>query len=316
MLKFFIVILSMLFVTSPTKSNDILFKTGVDAAYEKYAYCYEYSNENFSLSIVKGIVNDKPAYGFALTNVYVKTYTVKIVDIDGNEYKLSPNSRGDLLVVAFEEIDKEYTINIYRDGKKVDLLGEAKLTPFTESEFDDLPITAIVLGKDQGTIVSKLVIKNKIDSSMLFIIIGVSLITLGCLIIILSYMKNKKGMFDKNKRSEGIFQFKDFLSQNFDEEPKSEFDVIDIKPEENQEEEEIAEKAHNEIYQKSVRYDNEEKSNFPLEEYLKDKGFVTDYKLAQEEEKQKIMLELMKLKNDKKITEDEYLEEAYKLWKE
>lgn len=312
MLKFCFVIFSLLFLTNIQYPNNNEFDENVNKAYEEYASYYEYTNDSFSLKIIRGKVNKKMLYGICFSNAYAKTYSIELVDTNEKVYLLPTDRRGDVLVVALEEIDSNYTINVYEDDKLINLPVKAILKPFDENDLKNTDITKVSIGENKGSALTHLSTKTNIPSTV-WILGGMVLITIGCVIIILVYAKTKKGMFSKEKRSEGVFNFKEFLSENFNEEPKSEFDIIDIAPVEEKDEEPNSER---EIYQKMFRYDDDEVSGFQIKEYLQDKGFVTDYKLASEEEKQKIMLELMKLKNDKKITEDEYLEEAYRLWKE
>lgn len=312
MLKFCFVIFSLLFLTNIQYPNNNEFDENVNKAYEEYASYYEYTNDSFSLKIIRGKVNKKMLYGICFSNAYAKTYSIELVDTNEKVYLLPTDRRGDVLVVALEEIDSNYTINVYEDDKLINLPVKAILKPFDENDLKNTDITKVSIGENKGSALTHLSTKTNIPSTV-WILGGMVLITIGCVIIILVYAKTKKGMFSKEKRSEGVFNFKEFLSENFNEEPKSEFDIIDIAPVEEKDKEPNSER---EIYQKMFRYDDDEVSGFQIKEYLQDKGFVTDYKLASEEEKQKIMLELMKLKNDKKITEDEYLEEAYRLWKE
>lgn len=315
MLKICLMMLSLLFVTNTFDANTIQFEEDISKAYEVYAEYIEFPNtsDSFYLKIVRGKVNDKWCYGVCFTNSFAKTYSIKIVDENNNVYSLPQDKRGDINAVAIE-VNKVYTINVYRDGEKISLYKKAELVPFEEEEFALTDSKKMIFGENKGTKFIELKSeKQKVNSDMFYILVAFGAITLGCVIIIVAFAKMKKGMFSKEKRSEGVFNFKEFLSEDFNEEPKNEFDIIDIAPVEEKDEELNSER---EIYQKMFRYDDDEVSGFKIKEYLQDKGFVIDYKLASEEEKQKIMLELMKLKNDKKITEDEYLEEAYRLWKE
>ena len=52
-----------------------------------------------------------------------------------------------------------------------------------------------------------------------------------------------------------------------------------------------------------------------VREHLILNGFITDYKIITDDEKNKVTVYLMKLKNEKKISNDQYLEEMYKIWK-
>lgn len=307
MLKFCLMILSLLFLTDIPYANNTEFDESISKSYKEYAEYYNYDNGSFCLKIIQGEVNGKYTYGICFSNEYAKTYNIELVSSENKKYVLPQDRRGDISVIALEKISDTYTINVYKDGEKINLLTKPILSPFDEDDFKNIEMTKISFGENKGATITKLNKKGSEVDSFTFVLVGIGLITFGCLIIIFVYAKTKKGMFNKENRSKDVFNFKEFLSQEFDEKPNNEFEVIDISPE--KDEDEIS------VYEHSLRYDDEA-SGFPLEEHLRDKGFVTDYKLASEEEKQQIMLELMKLKNDKTITEDEYLEEAYKLWKE
>ena len=100
--------------------------------------------------------------------------------------------------------------------------------------------------------------------------------------------------------------------------PQKEVDVdniIDLKEDDYEVSRE--EEESKEVYDK-VKDDffySDEASGFDIKGYLKDKGFVLEYKAINDDEKNQIMMELIKLKNERKITNDEYLEEVYELWK-
>ena len=52
-----------------------------------------------------------------------------------------------------------------------------------------------------------------------------------------------------------------------------------------------------------------------IKAYLQDLGYVTEYSALSEDEKNNIMIELMKLKEQGKISLDDYYEESAELWK-
>ena len=58
-----------------------------------------------------------------------------------------------------------------------------------------------------------------------------------------------------------------------------------------------------------ARYE-EEKATSTSENTSETRAYVTDYNFLSESEKNQIMLELMRLKDEKTITHDEYLEES------
>ena len=70
-----------------------------------------------------------------------------------------------------------------------------------------------------------------------------------------------------------------------------------------------------EVYEKRAYYDNDEDNNVSVKDILKENNYRTDYNNMTEEEKNKVMLFLMKLRYENKITEEQYKEEANRLWR-
>ena len=66
------------------------------------------------------------------------------------------------------------------------------------------------------------------------------------------------------------------------------------------------------IYEKNMKYDFDEERD--ISELLKQKGFDTNYSSLSTDDKNKIMLELMKMKEFNEITNEEYRAEVIKLW--
>ena len=52
-----------------------------------------------------------------------------------------------------------------------------------------------------------------------------------------------------------------------------------------------------------------------VKEYLEKQGFNTNYSILTEEEKNKVMIELIKLKNNNQISINDYYDETVLLWK-
>ena len=133
------------------------------------------------------------------------------------------------------------------------------------------------------------------------IFIGIILISGG---ILLFLFITKKGLFNSKKRDQEFEQqhkirdeIQSFIN-NLEKEETIEVEVID---------EEVKE-----VYEKHKFYDEEDLKDVSL--LLKDKGFNVEYKTLTTEEKNKVMLELMRMKDSKEITEEEYKEEIIKLW--
>ena len=73
--------------------------------------------------------------------------------------------------------------------------------------------------------------------------------------------------------------------------------------------------AENYVPHYSWARDEDVRSDFNIKKHLQELGFITDYRIIDSEEKNKIMLELMRLKEQKTITQDDYLYEVSELWK-
>ena len=284
------------------------FNDEIKDAYESYIELYNFKTPNYELRVIQGIVNDSPSYGIYFFSEEANKYQL-VLETEDKDYYLKPyNKRGDIKALAIEELNISYQLKIYSGGKEQHLGKEIILKPFTKGGF--ATHSSLIIGNDKGCKVNNL--SSAGDFKIEYLMMGSSCIILGCFLIILVFAKMKKGKFDKENRKEGVFDFKEFITRNIEEKEIDEFEIINIEADKEEKEEETV----REIYSKVSRYDEDEKSDFSIKTYLQDKGFVTDYKIASEEEKRSIMLELMRLRDEAKITNDEYLEEAYRLWKE
>ncbi len=68
------------------------------------------------------------------------------------------------------------------------------------------------------------------------------------------------------------------------------------------------------VYSKMIQYDDEFEFDFNVEDYLKEKGFNVNYKSLTEFEKERIMLELMMMRDTNIISVEQYNYEVIKLW--
>lgn len=307
MKKIFLLVLAILFISLPTTIKGAGFEDEIKDAYKMYYSDYLYETNNYSLSVYCGIVNDEATYAISFVSSRAGEYTIKISDGE-NIYDVKPyNSRGDIKIIALEKQEKNLEIVIYKGSNKQSL---PKRTILEVVEKEDIFLRSNIFnGNDKGSKITKL--NNNTNGMIYLLMIGSISIIIGCGTIILVLVSLKKGMFNSKNRKEGVFNFKEFVNQQIEEDRVNQFEIVEIEPEE---EEDVP--TEREIYSKMNKYDDEERSEFPLSDYLRDRGFMTDYKIASEEEKQQIMLELMRLRDEKKITNDDYLEEAYKLWKE
>ena len=302
------VILSLGLFQAKTKDD---FVNDVNEAYEKYTYLINVSKSEYSFVITKGICNNEEVYGFYFHTTEANKYRAAITVKKESEWViLKYNIRGDICIVATSSSEIE------------SILASVYLAGDTDTRFESINVTSEdsfaydINGNNKGTTIKE--IHSFYLSPITIYMLVCGGVILACGVIVLIFFKLKKGMFDKKIRQEGVFNFKEFLNSNIEEAPQKEVDVdniIDLKEDDYEVSRE--EEESKEVYDK-VKDDffySDEASGFDIKGYLKDKGFVLEYKAINDDEKNQIMMELIKLKNERKITNDEYLEEVYELWK-
>lgn len=309
MRKVFILILFVLSLGFTKTKDDYL--SEVNSAYQKYEVEYEYETSNYELLVIRGICNNKNTYGIYFYSSDSGKYQLKLQGT--KEYTLKTNSRGDIYVLALLNSNEDMYVDIYMGENKQSLPFDLVLKPFEASD-----LTNPIEGENKGTAITRLS-SFSLDSLSIYMIVCGGVILISSLVVFVFY-KKKQGMFNKEVRQEGVFNFKEFLNQNIEEDYKEEVDVSNIIDLEEDDVKVVKEETQEEpksVYNK-VKDDffySDEASGFNIKTYLSDKGFITDYSSITDDEKNQIMLELMKLKNERKITNDEYLEEVYSLWK-
>ena len=298
----FIMILTIIFqILLPAEQAVSDFDTQVNSGYEVYSIVYEDKNTFYDLKIVQGINNGNMNFGIVLYNVEAKTHSIQVIS-NGKKYLLPANDRGDYLAPAVKytndieiQIINEQSIN-----KKISL---EYFTPETYSS-DNL-----VTGNNEG--IKTLRMSSSIGVSKMGII---SLIFAGviviCGLVIYAFYRRRKGIFSEQKRKENVFDFHEFYgqyaaNQNDDLVLNKEGIVI---PETDIDEETVP------AYERQRDYDDED-VEIDVEAILQSKGYNTDYANALEIEKNDVMLELMRMRDDKEITQEQYRKETIKLWK-
>lgn len=274
---------------APANENYEQFMNEVDAGYEYYECIENTNNDSYSITIIKGIYNGYPCYGINFTSIEENKYHLSIY-IDGGYYRLEKSGRSEsgLAIIASSKI---YVDLVNKDNNKMNL---SELNIFTTTQFEiemEENENKIITGQGKGRTFTNLTYEpqsydfTKKFITVLLIIIGS---TLSLLLILFIF---KKGLFNKAKRSENIINMRNVLFEETKDNPNN--DYIQEVPIPEEKTETIAD----------------------VKAYLLEKGFITNYNILSEEEKNRIMIELIKLKNEKKITEDKYYEETYELWK-
>ena len=114
-------------------------------------------------------------------------------------------------------------------------------------------------------------------------------------------------MFSKNYRQEELLKGESLESEFI--ENGDEVEVVDESIEENKDVD--LNEPEKEVYTKVRDYEDECRD---ISLILQEKGFNTNYKELSMDEKNKVMLELMRMKDFKEITSEEYRSEVIKLW--
>lgn len=312
----FLLLLTPLAAT-PAEDKTEVFADNVDKGYSYYDINYnDWSTTDYSLIVVKGIYNGEACYGLCYVGVDENKYFLAI-EYDDALYKFNTDSRGDSSAVAIKA-DKTYTIHILdEDGNEFNL-KKSILSPFNTNNLD---LTTMAKGSGNGGTYAELSVYTQ-TMPLYRVIIFVTITIIGaCMLILLLLFLFKKGLFDKDKRRIGVVNVKEILNRSVDEKAYTEdnfWDGID-EATPNNTSKEINDEGidyNNQPNKLKNSYDDEENSLITdIKKYLQELGYVTTYNILSEEEKNKVMLELMHLKDTGKITLKDYYMETGELWK-
>jgi len=300
-----------------TSSEEEKFTIELNQTYEQYALVKEYTNNYYDLKLYAGKIKDKIYYGIYFRNTIPNEYKLKI-KLKDKIYILDKTKRGDVLAPAVDlKNANEFSILIFNkdDYYQYGLFDFQNIEVMNVEEFSKL--NNVYYGK--GNEVNIVTVKSEVKfNKILYVYFFLIFIILVCASIIYYYYKRKKGMFSPELRSSNVFNFKEFINSvivdlNKEDEIKDvEAKVVDIKKDMNNDNNQENIQV-NSTY-KWFHYE-EEVSNFDIKGYLESLNLPTDYQNATTDEKNKIMLELMHLRKENKITYDDYLNEISKLWK-
>ena len=315
-MKLLILFLSFLTMIMPLSTNlskediDETQNRFLDSVEKNYSY-YDIEKtidfDEFSLIIVKGIYNDCGCYGISFVPAVSNEY---ILVLETNESTFTLPSSNYVIAI---KADITYDIVIYdKEGTKLNI-EKITIEKFNKDAYDTAGALA---GLGEGVKFSFLQLyKTKLRYlPVLLISLGIMIAISGSLLLLLFILK--KGFFNKDKRKEGVVSMRDIY-----EAETNDINTDGISFEEN--EEYFEEKTPNDsstiipVINPNKREEDESSVSRveDIKAYLVDHGFVVDYNILDEGEKNKIMMELIKLKNDGMITMDDYYKETYELWK-
>ncbi|MDD3191333.1 MAG: hypothetical protein PHP41_01130 [Bacilli bacterium] len=267
------------------------FNQEVAAGYSQYVILEEYQNEYFSWEVVHGINRNKMAYGIFLYNDQASSHRIEIV-IEGQSYQPTKTHRGDYYLLAVA-IAKDITIRVLDEYNSV-----RREIDIMHVEADDFSSTyaQIEIGQDEGVFFNSL-------SKTLTLLDWIVITFAGIIVLfgsIIGYMAfAKKGFFKKETRKENVFSYRDFV-QTLQQEA---IDLDENEPLPLEEKE-------------PTSFPDEEEIDFELaKQLLTRKGFNILYQQLESSEKDKIMLELMLMRDQGIISIEQYQNEVVELWK-
>lgn len=283
------------------------FTNEISEGYEEYIVLYgeteeEATNSYYTLKIVKGINSNQVTYGFYLYNDQSRSYTV-VITANGKNYYPKTDSRGDYYYPAIE-LKTDNTLQVYDENDKV----RYEVTIVQESKESFLGRDLLILGNNQGIEVTQLSGLQKISLvSLLQIIFGSFVFLFG--IVLLIMFVSKKGLFNKEKRQENVFDFNAFINEINSQKPI----IIEDEPLRD-DDDDVPLDAQIPVnnYPNIREYEDEEDD---ISDLIIRAGFSTDYMHMTEEKKDEIMLYLMRIRDEGKITSEQYRQEVIKLWK-
>lgn len=297
------------------------FDDNVHAAYEEYRVFADYTTPNYSIKVVQGLIDNDVYYGVCFYNEYATDYKLRI-EINDKLYTIKAKERNNISATALNiKTGNTFSIVVYDKNDNLQYFGIDNLSDITaaskEEFFEYQDSIQQGLGHGVKSIKPKLV-SNINWAPFLIILTVLGIILLICVVIILIYYKKRKGMFSDVERKKNVFNFKEFIvsvEQSLKQTDDEEYIVAESKTIEKDETEQQTDTNQYTPHYSWAR--NEEKrSGFNIKKHLQELGFITDYRIIETDEKNKIMLELMRLKDQKNITQDDYLNEVSELWKE
>lgn len=283
------------------------FTNEISEGYEEYIVLYgeteeEATNSYYTLKIVKGINDNQVTYGFYLYNDQSRSHTV-VITANGKNYYPKTDSRGDYYYPAIE-LKTDNTLQVYDENDKV----RYEVTIVQESKESFLGRDLLILGNNQGIEVTQLSGLQKISLvSLLQIIFGSFVFLFG--IVLLIMFVSKKGLFNKEKRQENVFDFNAFINEINSQKPI----IIEDEPlKDHDDDVPLDAQIPVNNYPNIREYEDEEDD---ISDLIIRAGFSTDYMHMTEEKKDEIMLYLMRIRDEGKITSEQYRQEVIKLWK-
>lgn len=283
------------------------FNNNIHQGYELYEVIVDESNQYYTLKVAWGVNNDKINYSIYFYSEKAKDLNMIII-YNNKQYTLPKDERGDIAVEAFGvRGNSSLKLVIFDKGKHVYTTIDLP-TALNKEEFL-LEALNNVEGLNKGLKISSLKVYRDIKnfSIVVFALFSVIILLSATIVVI---VVTKKGVFNQ--------EYDDIIRYTPEERP---FEYIFLEPDV------IKEDTNNvldleeddeprSIYNRMRQYDFDDDNNYDFDvfEYLTQKGFNANYEVLSEAEKDLIMLELMRLRDEKVISLEQYNQEVIKLW--
>ena len=300
LLMFLLISLSLISIKNIDTRDDYIdeFYNACDEEYSYYKVIAQEETTDYNYYVVQGLVNNVSCYGICYinnTNDYIFNISYGGTRYRFNHYDKNNNSY--CVAIKSEEPIKAFISD--NKGNEKELFA---LKVFFTNQFDKSD--AIEGNGNISKFNDFSLMKQK--SKVIIYVTYISIITIGLflvgivIIVIVNKIKNKK-----EHEKIGNVNMKELYEKESTSHVSDDYfvDMEDIK---------------NHYKKEEVNEPKEIVSNNKIgdiKEYLKNEGFITDYRILSEDEKNQIMVKLMILKEEKKITDDEYYKETKELWK-
>ena len=295
--KILMLFLSFFLLTTIQTTSKDKFLAEVKNGYKAYEVVSNHDGDDYILCVVRGVNKNKASIGLYFYSVCEDEYYCTIDD-DTDEYKVEPDKNKEIYYPAMS-YTVNLTINVYNcDKELVDtvLVNRLYVASFVGEEGGNAGISF------KGT-------KDNLPHSFIAIyIIGIGIIALSAIVIII-FKVNKKGMFSEDARKEGLEDLH-HLEETYVNEELNEEDIYDVSNEEKED------TSHEQVYKRTRDYEEDLEEDRPsVKSVLTERGFNTDYTNMSVEDKNKVMVELMMMREQRIINNDEYQREIIELWK-
>ena len=299
LLSLYLLFLSLVPISSKLDSNDFYDKVG--KSYDYYETITDTNTTNYELIIIRGLIKNKAYYGIYFNSNEGYKNNLQLIYEDTRYEVVSKEEDGSFIIISIRS-ENIYELVLRNDGKDQTI---AKLEIFLPSSVDK---NEMVVGEGLGPVDVELKMA-KLNSPIVeyAIYVSIGIIGVSVLIILLMFIFHK-GFFNKEKRKMGIINTREI----YDSKTETLKDTDFITPIEAVKEEEINVNDHYDHYDNNETKEYEVKD---IKEYLKSYGYNTNYSSLNDDEKNQIMLRLMFLKDNHKISLDDYYEETKQLWR-